>query len=214
MITELTKYKAILFDVDGVIVDSVNAYSSLLKNLAESLGADINMEASFYKLNLGKRFEHWLLDLLPAHNHTKFVDEFLKQDKELAENEQINLLPGAKELLTKLKNYGIVIILVTTKSRVVLEQTLLQFKLSELIDYSVSGDEVKNFKPDPEGILKALEMFKLSNNDALFIGDTEHDLGAAKNAGVNFIGVNTGVFSSENWQALNVNYVDGLDSKI
>lgn len=210
MSVDLKKYKAILFDVDGVIIDSINQYSILLKDLAEKHGAELYDKETFYKLNLGKKFNYWLKDVIPQENYELFKEEFEEKEIELTQGDLINLITGAKELLTELKNNKIMSVLITSKPRDALNKTINKFKLIDLIEYSISGDEVEKFKPDPEGIEHVLNKYKLLKEDVLFIGDTIHDYGAAQNSSVEFIGVNTGVFSSINWKELNINYVDSI----
>ena len=84
------------------------------------------------------------------------------------------------------------------------------YNLESILDFSISGDEVKNFKPDPEGIVKTLKYFNAKPDQAIFIGDSLHDLGAARNANVKFIGVLSGVCTKTDWELEKVPYVPSV----
>jgi HAD superfamily hydrolase (TIGR01509 family) len=69
--------------------------------------------------------------------------------------------------------------------------------LGDLIDAVVGAEEVKNTKPSPEPVLLALKLLGVSNQDALYIGDTAIDMAAANSAHVDAVGVATGAISAK-----------------
>lgn len=74
-----------------------------------------------------------------------------------------------------------------------MEKSFGTFGLKELVDEAVSVDCVKQPKPNPEGTHKVLRRFGLEPSKAIFIGDTVTDIKAAKNAGMQSIGVLSGI---------------------
>ena len=71
-------------------------------------------------------------------------------------------------------------------------QTLTRDKITDLVEFVIGSEDVKSHKPSPEGILMAIERFKVAKSDVLYIGDNVIDGSAAQNAGVDFAAVLTG----------------------
>ena len=97
------------------------------------------------------------------------------------------LFPGALEILSTLveKKYNVAI--VTNKHRVAANEAFKLFGIADLGVWSVSGDDVKNQKPNPEGIYLAMKHFGITNKeDVIYIGDSVFDARTSENAGVDF----------------------------
>jgi len=99
------------------------------------------------------------------------------------------LLPGAEELLRGLKAQGAKLAIVSTKRGDTIEIILGRFGLAETVDLVIGSADVTRHKPDPEGLLLALDRLGVRPEDALFCGDTVMDAGAARNAGTHFAAV-------------------------
>ena len=70
--------------------------------------------------------------------------------------------------------------------------TVERYKITDLVDIIVGGEDVKTAKPDPQGVLLALKQFNVKSHEVLFIGDSLVDASTAENAGVDFAAVTTG----------------------
>ena len=70
------------------------------------------------------------------------------------------------------------------------------------MDVIIGGEDVKQHKPHPEGLLKALENLNVEAINALYIGDHPIDAQAARGAGVAFVGAVTGLTDAKSWQLL------------
>jgi len=204
------KYSHILFDIDGVILDSVDFYVQLFREIAESLGASQTIRDVFYREHVGQRIDTWMNHLVPIENHSRMLPLFHEKNEDRYTLESFSLVPGTKEKLKELRQIVKSISLVSTKRRKGVDSMISHFQLSNLIDFSISGDEVANIKPDPEGINRAIEYFKSDPDQFLFVGDSLHDLGAARNAKVAFLGVTTGVCSAAEWKANDASYVESI----
>ena len=99
------------------------------------------------------------------------------------------LLPGGEELLRKLRERGSKVAIVSTKRGDTIEIILERLGLADTVDLVVGSADVKRHKPDPEGLLFALDRLGVEPGEALFCGDTVLDAGAAKNAGTRFAAV-------------------------
>ena len=77
--------------------------------------------------------------------------------------------------------------IVTNKHRVAADEAFKLFGIADLGIYSVSGDDIKEQKPSPEGIFLAMKHFGIvDKNDVIYIGDSIYDSMTAENAGVDF----------------------------
>lgn len=180
---KLIDYTAILFDFDGTLVDSWpgvrNAYIEGYQffnpgESAQHIDALQNdnreyQEAIKYVFNTSIRNE----------NYEKKVAEIYLRD--LAKN--VQAFSEVEQVLTHLntikKPWGIV----TTKEHAFVNEIIKDLSFLKT-DYLVCGDHVTNKKPDPEGLLKAVQYFDLpADKKILYVGDLESDIIAAKSAG-------------------------------
>ena len=99
------------------------------------------------------------------------------------------LHPGIQEVLQLLKERGTRLAVFTGKGRRTARITLDEFKLSHFFDYVVSGNDVVNHKPHPEGIQKVIRHFSLSPSDVLMVGDSLSDVNASRGASVKIAAV-------------------------
>jgi len=210
----ISKYKYILFDVDGVILSSVDYYIELLRDVAETLGASKSISDDFYKKNMGVQLISWFPNIIPPENHHKIRSVFLEKNKDTSETHQFPMIEGAKEVLLSIKENNQKAGFISTKYRESMNVMIQQYRLEALLDFSIAGDEVENFKPDPEGIHRALNYFNANPDEAVFIGDSLHDLGAARNANMHFIGVLSGICEKEEWENESVPYVPSIKELI
>jgi len=206
----ISDYTYILLDVDGVVLASVDYYTELLRDVAEALGASKTISDEFYKKHMGVKLMTWIPDIIPSENHPKLRKVFLEKNKDTAVNHSIPMIQGAKEALIKIKENNQKTCFVTTKYREAMDVMIEKYHLESLFDFSIAGDEVENFKPDPEGIHKVLNHFNAKPDEAVFIGDSLHDLGAARNANISFIGVLSGICDESDWKREHVPYVPTL----
>ena len=107
------------------------------------------------------------------------------------------LLPGGEELLRGLKGQGVKAAIVSTKRGDTIEIILERLGVADTVELVVGSADVTRHKPDPEGLLLALDRLGVKPEDALFCGDTVLDAGAAKNAGTHFAAVLNGTTPAE-----------------
>lgn len=105
-------------------------------------------------------------------------------------NSHTKLNPNVKETLKKLKNKNLKLGLVTNNLKIPALKTLRHHKIKELFDVVVGGDDVERGKPAPDSLLEACKRLSIQPEEAVFVGDTKSDSGAAKNACMFFIGYN------------------------
>ena len=107
------------------------------------------------------------------------------------------LFPGAAEALQALKDRGLGMAIVTSKSLKSTSRIVQAAGINGYFDTIVTADHVTRHKPDPEPILKALEVLGVTAQEAVYIGDARFDVQAASCAGVPMIGVSWGAGTRE-----------------
>ena len=183
----MKKYKLYLFDLDGTILDSdqmlVETFHYLYKIYKPK---DFVVDEKKIITFSGPPIRETLKQEFPEMDQ----EEMLKiWRKESIKNYPIftKLFPGALEILSTLveKKYDVAI--VTNKHRTAADEAFKLFGIADLGVWSVSGDDVVNQKPSPEGIELAMKHFGINNKkDVIYIGDSVYDAKTAENAGVDF----------------------------
>ena len=109
------------------------------------------------------------------------------------------LFPGAAELLRALKAQGCQVAIVSTKRGDTIEIILERLGAADAVDLVIGSADVKRHKPDPEGLLAAMDRLGVAPEETLFCGDTVLDAGAAQNAGTHFAAVLNGITPAEHF---------------
>ena len=114
------------------------------------------------------------------------VEEFFgKMEAELMPKlPDVQLNPGVKETLEKIKKAGGKIGVVTTSKKRYVKKALKNNGLSKVVDVFLGKEDVENYKPDPEILFKALNFMGGKPSEAIMVGDTSKDIEAAKRAGM------------------------------
>ncbi|GMU97063.1 MAG: HAD family hydrolase [Ignavibacterium album] len=194
-----SRFKAIIFDIDGTLTFTNQLIFDTFNYISEKY--------------LNKRFkdeeiialfgptEDVILKQMFPHNFEKVREdyyEYYHRNHEIAQ-----LYDGIKELLIDLKNAGVILGIFTGKGRTSSLITLNFLGIRELFDMIVTGDDVKNHKPSPEGIIKFIQTFNLKPEEVLMIGDAPSDIKAAREAGVHIASVVWDSYSSDEVRKLN-----------
>ncbi len=186
--------KAIIFDLDGVIVDTAVFHYQAWKRLANEYGFDLTLEQN-ERLKGISRFES--LDILLSIGGIEIQSQEEKNELASKKNnwyrENIlkmtpaDILPGVKNFLIDLKNteYKIAIGSSSKNAGTILEK----IGFDNFFDSVVDGTKITNSKPDPEVFLKASEELDIAPENCLVFEDAAAGIEAAKKAGMLAIGV-------------------------
>lgn len=101
--------------------------------------------------------------------------------------ETVDLYPQVKETLESVKKLGIRSAVLSTSERSYVEKAISKNGLEGYFDVTLFGDEVTKHKPDPEPIFKILEKLRAEPSESFIIGDSDKDILAGKNAGIDSI---------------------------
>lgn len=181
--------KAIIFDLDGLIIDSEPIAYSILQEMVTVYGGHISMEDYTTKY-LGRTVVAGMTTIKNEFNIPKTEEElfeiYLHKEQEKIEK-GIPLKPGVRELLVYVKTYGYKTIVASSSTRERAENILKAHDIMKYFDDLVFGYEVPNGKPAPDIFLKACEKLGVEPHDAVVIEDSEAGIEASYEANITSI---------------------------
>lgn len=216
--------KGIIFDLDGVIVDSHPAHKQAWRELLASLGQEVSEAQLEFVVEGHKRDEilrHFLGDLSgeEVRRLGQLKDDFYRQVAH-----QVRLIPGVAKFISAAKLLGLGLAVATSAGRRRAEETLRHFELMKSFGVVVTGDEVQAGKPDPAVFQRAAEGLGVAAEHLVVCEDAVAGVQAAKSAGMRCLGIaaerrrelleEAGAdWIAEDFMALSANDVQGLFSR-
>ncbi len=192
--------KAIIFDLDGTIIDNEWVYDRSFCEVLKEL--QISCEELNHVPGIGVK-ENWE-KMVPKLGINKSPEELAERTEEayLRRLSEIKVREGVRNFLRYLRGRGIKTLLATSTTKELATKVLEATDLAPLFDFQVFGDEVTQKKPAPDLFLKALDSAKLLPREVIVVEDSPAGLAAAKNAGIKVIGLKTDWFTrSQLYQA-------------
>lgn len=175
--------KVLIFDMDGTIIDSdqiiINSWIEMIHCFKES---DYKIDIERLRSYSGPPVEYAINDLFPEKDYDFILKEYRKRTKKYYAD--LKLFDNAFEIINKLYLDGYKLAIVTSKNKEMCLKSLKKFNLDKLFSFIITCESVKNPKPNPEGMLKVLDYFKINCNEAISIGDSEYDYLAARGANI------------------------------
>jgi len=186
--------KAVLFDLDGTLIDSTDAIVGSMFHVFDTLGAPRpTRQAILDSIGCPLREQ---LGTLTTLDPDACIAIYRPHYAATAPDLTI-LLDGARELLAWLAERGIPVGLATSKKREAAEMLLTHLGVREHFQACIGPDEVTHTKPHPEPLLKAAAALGVAPADAIYIGDMHFDVNAAKAAGMPCLALSTGYCTRE-----------------
>lgn len=189
--------KAVLFDLDGTLIDSApDLHAALNETLASFGEPPFTLEAVTRMIGGGvpvliERAYAALGKTIDPVTRDKIVERFVTIYAPRA-TELTTLRPGASGTTRQLAQAGIRLGVVTNKFAAATAQILAHFGLADLMAVVVGGDAGPKRKPDPGLVLHACAELAITAGEAVFVGDGENDVASAKAAGMPVILVRGG----------------------
>lgn len=198
---------AILFDLDGTLLDTapdlLDAFNVLLQKHNKPT---VELNDIRHLLTLGSKYfiqNYFSADLSPTEVE-KIRQDYLVIYSEAA-HARTQLFPGMFELLQKITQLNLPWGIVTNKLTQHTHENLKLISLPSQPQVTVCGDTLPITKPDPAPLLHACELMAVNLNDVLFIGDSDVDATAGKNAGIDTVIVEHGYNSGfEQFEGLEI----------
>ncbi|WP_248723319.1 HAD family phosphatase [Seonamhaeicola sp. ML3] len=200
--------KAVIFDMDGVIIDSEPMHHKAYHDMFDEVGIEVSSELyeSFTgqsTINICKRLvEHFNLEASPE----TLVALKRKHYKQFFEtNFDLTLIEGVLELIQDYHRNGLTLVLGSSAAMTSINQIFDRFDLNQYFKAKLSGADLKESKPHPEIFIKAAEASGFKPEECMVIEDSTNGIKAANNAGIYCVGFDS--FHSKNQDYTKANKV-------
>lgn len=188
--------KAILFDVDGTLIDSNDLHAAAWREAFLHFGVDVPFDD--VRSQIGKGGDNLIPALLPQNLVERSQEEIEEYRSTLYQRDympRVVAFAGVRELVERLKQDGKIVILASSANGPELAFNLAVAGVEDLIDGTTSKDDVEHSKPCPDIFQAALVKAGVAAHEAVVVGDTPYDIEAAAKLGIPAIGVLSGGFA-------------------
>jgi beta-phosphoglucomutase-like phosphatase (HAD superfamily) len=202
----LEQKEIITFDVDGVLLDTVSKMIKWVKKVCDEMWIESNSE--FHKKHASNpKLPQFLLpdsiekQIKAEKIYTDFMDE---------SNYIPDLIKWTEETFKQIKENNKEIALCSSKMKWDIDRIMKHYWLSKFIDMTIWKDCVSFNKPDPEWLIRIMKYFWKSKDDLIMLWDSHSDYWASKNAEIDFLWVNSWVYSWKEWDKLWVENINSI----
>jgi len=209
----LDEFKGIIFDLDGVIYDITEAIKKAVDDGIEKYKMKVNRDEVMEEIaHLIEDMQNYpvpeiilnsyhLLDIKFLEGLTYFkklrIGIYLFTQFNKFKDTESKLFKEIDNLIRELSKKKLKLAILTNNKSSYAEDVLSKFNLIKFFDPIIGFNDVSKVKPDPEGIFKILEKWKIKPSQAIFVGDMTTDIDAGKAAGVRMICVSSGLAKKE-----------------
>ena len=189
----MTRIRAVLFDIDGTLLDSNDAHAHAWLDALRGHGKDVPFD--LVRSKIGKGGDKLLMELagiddgspegkvLSARRTAVFKAHYLPD---------LGPTPGGRALIERLRSRGLARAIVTSAGGDELADLMRQAAVVGMFDVLITSDDAEHSKPDPDLVKIALDKLNVGPREAVMIGDTPYDITAAARAGVSTIAFRSG----------------------
>lgn len=175
--------KSVLFDYDGVLVDSRDVGMQAYKAIAETFGKSAFASMAEFQRAQKKSFRHTFTEWGASTENR--IKEAEQKYREVTTNnmKKIALVPGIEKVLQQLSaTYTLAIVSGTYRELIM--PMLKKHDIQKYFTHIIAREDVQHAKPDPEGLLLCIKKLNIKPQEALFIGDMTIDIDMGRAAGV------------------------------
>jgi HAD superfamily hydrolase (TIGR01549 family) len=188
--------EAVIFDIDGTLVDSVDLHAEAWHEAFHHFGYEVDTAA--IRSQIGKGGDKLMPTFLSEQDVKEKGEEIEKYRGELFMRKympKVLAFPRVRELFEKIKSSGRKIALASSADKMQLKKLKEIANIGDLVDCETSSDDAESSKPDPDIFEAAIKCLKpLKAESMIVVGDTPYDVTGARRAGLRTIGVLSGGF--------------------
>jgi HAD superfamily hydrolase (TIGR01509 family) len=191
--------KAVIFDIDGTLIDSVDLHARSWVDAFARFGVDVKFED--VRPHIGEGADR----LVPAfaspgmsNDKRKEIEEFRSELFKRNYLDKVKPFPNVKALFERIKADGCKLVLASSCAADEIDQYKAIAGVTDLTDHDVTADDAGSSKPSPDIFLRALDrLAPISPSQTCVVGDTKYDGEAARQAGAPFLGLLCGGSSKD-----------------
>jgi pyrophosphatase PpaX len=183
--------RAVIFDLDGTLIDSMPLVIEMFRFAVEPFRE--RPTPSEVVAQLGGPPDTCVAKLLGSAaigSLSAAVDRMLNYEKDHLQD--VRRFGGSRDLLVSLRAKGVKLGIWTGRDRSSTERMLRALGFGDCFDVLVCGDDLASHKPDPEGLLRAIDALGVTAEDAIFVGDADVDVRGGCAAGIHTILIHHG----------------------
>ena len=208
----MTHIHAVIFDVDGTLVDSNDAQARSWVDALKEFGYSVPYEKVRPLIGMGG--DKVLPETIGVQKDSEKGKQISKRRSEIFKEKYlptIQAFPGAQELLNRMREQGLKLAIASSAQPDELRSLLQIVGAADLIEDKTSSEDAKRSKPDPDVMQVALKRVGYPPNEVVMIGDTPYDIEAARKVGVGTIAFRCGGWSDSDLAGAIAIYNDPAD---
>jgi pyrophosphatase PpaX len=186
--------RAILFDLDGTLIDSIALIVAAMHHAFEGFSGTVPADSA-WMAGIGTPLFKQLALYARTPEELEVLRERYRAYQVIHHDTVVKEYPGTTAVLESLHARGLAMAIVTSKGDELAKRGLELTGLARFIDVVVGADSVTKHKPEPEPVLLALERLGRRADEAVLLGDSPHDISSGNAAGVATIGALWGPFT-------------------
>lgn len=196
--TSTMKYRGVLLDMDGTLIDSNDAHARAWERAFAENGEPFPYDEIRRRIGMGG--DNLIPSLLGIEKDTELGARISERRGQLYQEEyfpRLRPFPGVRPLLERMRASGLRLVVATSSPTKELEPAIDLADIRDLLEERTSADDAGSSKPDPDIIQAALDRLGVRPEEAVMLGDTPYDIAAAGQAGLGVIAFRCGGFSDE-----------------
>ncbi len=187
--------QAVIFDIDGTLLDSVDLHALAWRRAFKHFGKDI--EFLEIRDQMGKTWDELLAKFLSPEEVDTFGDQLKEYRNEIFQKEYLNKVtafPYVRDLIKCIKEHNCLVALGSSANEQELEAFMRLLDIDDLVDARSSGDETRGAKPHADIFQLSLEKLCVDAKDAIVVANSPHDAETASKANLKVVGLRCGGF--------------------
>ncbi|MBY9007004.1 MAG: HAD-IA family hydrolase [Candidatus Lokiarchaeota archaeon] len=218
----LDNYRGVIFDLDGVIYNIINAVKKAVEDVIKKYNLNIDINTVLEEIaHLIEEIQHYPVPKIILKSYDLLKLDFLKEISYMKKvriaiflfnqfneyRKDSGLFEGIEEIIKQLYKKNINLAILTNNQRTYAEEVLEKYNLNKYFKTLIGFNEVSKVKPNPEGLVKIMKTWNLDPDEVIFIGDMTTDIQAGKAAEVTMVCVASGLAKSSDLKEYKPNYL-------